>query len=228
MAELINGRNVVLYKYDGTTYESIPFACATECTLTNNLELKEITNQSSANFREFKPDMNSWSISGSGFVILNTEYNYLSQLGAIINRELLTVKFIIDNGGVNGLSIFTGTCYLISHTTVGADDNLSTYSIQLQGTGVPSLAGTTVTPGGVIITGGSIVQVFQLTATEGQTSLTFSGAIGLDLLYGSRGGITIQPIGTLSGNGGTWNISTGVLTLATPTVDGEEFIIMCQ
>lgn len=231
MAELINGRNVVLYKYDGTTYESIPFACATECTLTNNLELKEITNQSSANFREFKPDMNSWSISGSGFVILNTEYNYLTQLGAIINRELLTVKFIIDNGGVNGLSIFTGNCYLINLSIVGADDNLSTYALQLQGTGVPSLAGTTVTPGGVIITGGSVVQVFQLTATEGQTSLTFSGAIGLDMLYGSRGGIAIQPlayVGSPSGNGGVWDETTGVLTLAVPAVDGELFLILAQ
>jgi hypothetical protein len=50
----------------------------------------------------------------------------------------------------------------------------------------------------------------------------------LELLYASRGGIAVQPIGTLTGNGGTWDIATGVLTLATPAVDGEMFLILVQ
>ena len=228
MANLVNGRSIMLYKYNAETYEDIPFACATDCVLTNTFDLKEVTSQTSANFREFKPDLNSWNITGSGFVILNNQYNYLTQLSAVKDRELLTVKFVIDNGGVLGLSIFTGNCYLVNHTINSADDTLSTYSLTLQGTGTPSLSGTSVTPGGVIIISGSIIQVFQATATDGQTSITFPGAIGLDLLYGSRGGLSIQPIGTLTCNGGTWDISTGTLTLATPAVDGELFLILAQ
>jgi hypothetical protein len=100
--------------------------------------------------------------------------------------------------------------------------------MELQGSGAYSLAGTTVTPGGIIITGGSIVQVFQAVATEGQTSFTFAGAIGLDLLYGSRGGLAIQPIGSLTGNGGTWNAGTGTLTLATESVEGEQILVLVQ
>lgn len=228
MADLINGRNVMLYRYDGTTYEDIPFACMTSCSLVVNLSLRDVTNQASANYTESEADLISWTISGSGLMILNTEQNYLTLLDYITQREKITVKFVIDNGGVLGLSIFTGQVYISSLSLDAPDDTLSTYSVSLVGSGAYSTSGTVVTPGGIIITGGSIVQVFQLTATEGQTSLTFSGAVGLDLLYGSRGGIAIQPIGTLSGNGGTWNSATGVLTLATPTVDGEEFLILAQ
>jgi predicted secreted protein len=228
MAELINGRNIVLYYYDETTYQDVPFACATASTLAIQTETREITSQTSAFFREFQPDVISWNISASGFMILSTQYNYLAILGLVTNRTMFTAKFVIDNGTVFGLSIFTGRVVITSLTLDVQDDQLGTYSLELQGSGQYSIAGTTVTPGGIIITGGSIVQVFQATATEGQTSITFAGAIGLELLYGSRGGIAIQPIGTLTGNGGTWDIATGVLTLATPAVDGEQILILAQ
>lgn len=231
MAELINGRNVMLYRYDGTTYKDIPFACMLSCTLSVNLGLREVTNAASSNYAESEADLLSWSISGSGFTILNTQQNYLTLLDYITQREKITVKFIIDNGGVLGLSIFTGQVFISSFSIDAADDTLSTYNVELTGTGAYSTSGTTVTPGGIIITGGSIVRVFQATATDGQTSITFSGAIGLEMLYGSRGGIAIQPlqyVGTPSGNGGTWDISTGTLTLATPAVGGEQFLILCQ
>lgn len=231
MAELINGRNVMLYRYDGTTYKDIPFACMLSCTLSVNLGLREVTNAASSNYAESEADLLSWSISGSGFTILNTQQNYLTLLDYITQREKITVKFVIDNGGVLGLSIFTGQVFISSFSIDASDDTLSTYNVELTGTGAYSTSGTTVTPGGIIITGGSIVRVFQLTATEGQTSLTFSGAVGLDMLYGSRGGIAIQPLayaGSPSGNGGVWNETTGVLTLAVPAVADELFLILCQ
>ena len=228
MAQLINGRNIVLYYYDETTYEDVPFACATASTLAIQTETKEITSQTSAFFREFKPDVISWNISASGFMILNTEYNYLAILGLVTNRTMFTAKFVIDNGTVYGLSIFTGRVVITSLTLDGQDDQLGTYSLELQGSGQYSISGTTVTPGGIIITGGSIIQVFQAVAAEGQSTFTFSGAIGLDLLYASRGGISIQPIGTLTGNGATWSDGTATMTLATPSVEGEQILILAQ
>jgi len=228
MAELINGRNVMLYRYDGDTYEDIPFACMTSCSLRLSMSLRDVTNASSANHTESEPDLISWGITGGGLMILNTDQNYLSIADLFAQRLPITVKFVIDNGTVLGLSIFTGQVYISSFTLDAPDDVLGTYSVELTGTGAYSTSGTTVTPGGIIITGGSIVQVFQTTATDGQTSITFAGAIGLELLYASRGGIAVQPIGTLTGNGGTWDIATGVLTLATPAVDGEQFLILAQ
>jgi hypothetical protein len=228
MAELINGRNVMLYYYKASTYEDIPFACMTSCSLRLSMSLRDVTNASSANHTESEPDLISWGITGGGLMILNTDQNYLSIADLFAQRLPITVKFFIDNGTVLGLSIFTGQVYISSFTLDAPDDVLGTYSVELTGTGAYSTSGTTVTPGGIIITGGSIVQVFQTTATDGQTSITFAGAIGLELLYASRGGIAVQPIGTLTGNGGTWDIATGVLTLATPAVDGELFLILVQ
>lgn len=218
----------MLYRYDGTTYEDIPFACMTSCSLRLNLSLRDVTSASSSNYTESEPDLISWSISGSGLMILNAQQNYLTIEALFAARSPITVKFVIDNGTVLGLSIFTGLAYISSYTLDAPDDVLGTYAIELTGTGAYSMSGTSVTPGGIIITAGSIIQVFQAVATDGQTSFTFAGAIGLDLLYGSRGGLAIQPIGTLTGNGGAWDIATGVLTLATPAVDGELFLILVQ
>lgn len=231
MANKVIGRNVILYKYDSVNEVDVPFACATECTLVNNLELKEITSQSSANFREFKPDVNTWQITCSGFVILNNQYNYLYQLNAILDRDLILAKFVIDNGGVLGLSIFSGNGYIVNHNLAAADTAAANYQLTIQGSGAPSLAGATIEPGGTTIISGTTVQVIQTVATEGQTVITFTGSIGKSALYASRGGISVQPLqfsGTPSGNGGTWNQVNGTLTLATEAVEGELFLLLCQ
>jgi predicted secreted protein len=227
MGELINGRSIILYKYDETTYQDIPFACATTASLSIQTDVREVTSQSSANYKEFTPDLNSWTISASGFTILNTQYNYLNLLGLITNRTMFTAKFVIDNGGVDGLSIFVGRVILTNYTLDGTDDQLSTYSVQLQGSGAYSLSGT-IAEGNTIIIQSTTVQVFQSTTVEGQTSITFAGAIGLELLYASRGGIGAQPLFLLVGNGCTWDDATGTLTLATEAVEAENILILVQ
>ena len=232
MAEIVNGRNVMVYKYDVGTDEDIPFACGTAANLSIQTESKEITSQTSAFFREYKPDLSSWTIQISGFTILNTQYNYLLMLQMIKDREVFLTKFVIDNGGVEGLSIFSGQAFITSCEISGTDDALSTYTVTLQGSGEYSLAGATVTPGGVIIIAGTAVQVFQTVAIEGQSSFTFSGAVGLTMLYGSRGSMTIQPLSysllPTDSNGGLWTIGTGTLDLTTPCVAGESIIILAQ
>lgn len=232
MAEIVNGRNVMVYKYDVDTEEDIPFACGTAANLSIQTESKEITSQTSAFFREYKQDLSSWTIQISGFTILNTQYNYLLMLQMIKDREVFLTKFVIDNGGVEGLSIFSGQAFITSCEISGTDDALSTYTVTLQGSGEYSLAGATVTPGGVIIIAGTAVQVFQTVATEGQSSFTFSGAAGLTMLYGSRGSMTIQPLSysllPTDSNGGLWTLSTGKLDLTTPCVAGESIIILAQ
>lgn len=231
MANKVIGRNVTLYYYDEVNDVDVPFACATECTLVNNLELKEVTSQSSASWREFKPDYNSWQVTCSGFVILNDQFNYLYQLTAIIDRYLILVKFVIDNGGALGLTIFSGNGYIINHNLSAPDTTASNYSLTLQGSGAPSIAGTVITPGGTTIISGTTVQVIQTVATEGQTVITFAGSIGKSALYASRGGMAVQPLqfsGTPSGNGGTWNQVNGTLTLANAAGEGELFLALVQ
>jgi predicted secreted protein len=231
MANVVNGRNVVLYKLNDDL-TSTAFAYATEASLSIQTEVKEVTNQSSAFYREFKPDVISWGIAGSGFVILNTEYNYISLAALIADREAFTVQFVIDNGGALGLSIFSGSVIITGYELSGTNDSLASYAVKLQGTGAYSTSGTVVTPSGTIIISGTTLQVFQVTAAGGETSITFPGTIGLDCLYASRGGTTVQPLAYVSTptapNGAVWQTTTGVLDLANAAVAGELFLILAQ
>ncbi len=227
MATPVIGRNILLYWHDSVNNIDVPFACALDGTLTIETDTKEITSQSSAWVREFKPNLSTWNINISGLVILNDQYNYLYQLTAQKDRETILVKFVIDHGGVLGLSIFSGNAIIINNTINSPDAEIATYQCTLQGSGPYSLSGATVTPGGTTIISGSTVQVFQGTAVAG-TTITLAGAVGLELLYCSRGSMTAQPIGSLTGNGCIWQPSTATLTFATDLVDGEQVLILAQ
>lgn len=227
MATPVIGRNVLLYWHDPVNDIDVPFACALDGTLIVETDTKEITSQSSAWVREFKPNLSTWSLNISGLVILNNQYNYLYQLTAQKDRQTILVKFVIDNGGVLGLSIFTGNAIIINNTINSPDAELATYQCTLQGTGAYSLSGVTVTPGGTTIIAGTIVQVFQGAAVAG-TTIAFPFAVGLDALYVSRGGVAAQPLGTLTGNGVTWNPVTATLTFATELFDGEQILLLAQ
>ena len=232
MAKEINGRNIVLYKYDSVSNTDIPFACSTSCGLSIQNDLKETTSQTSAYFKEYKQNLTTWSISVSGFTILNTEYNYLLIVNLIAERNSFLVKLVIDNGTIEGLTIFSGQVIINSFELSGTDDALSTYTGSLQGTGAYSLSGTIVTPGGIIIVAGTAIQVFQVVATEGQTTFSFPTAVGLTMLYGSRGSMGIQPLAyslqPTEANGGLWNTVTGDLTLTNAAVAGEPILILAQ
>jgi predicted secreted protein len=234
MATIVNGRSINVYQYDSGTGLSTPFAYMNSATLSLESSVKEVTSASSAFYKQFKPDQISWNISGGGFIILNNQYNYFYLASCIANRTAFSVQFVVDNGGLLGLSIFSGSVILTSYQIQASDDNLATYSVQLQGTGAYSTSGTVITPGGQTIISGTTMQVFQKVASGGETSLTFTGANGLTCLYASRGGVDAQPL-AYSGspanpNGMVWTTSSGVITLPTanPALAGEYFLILAQ
>lgn len=230
MADAVIGQNVLIYKHDTDTNTDIPFACLRNCTLSIETDEKITTSQASAFFEESKPNMTRWNISGDGMVILNDQWNYLEILGPIKNREVFQVKFVIDNGTALGLTIFSGNCWFSTCEIASPYDEMATYSISMKGSGEYSLTGTTVTPSGIVIVGGSALQVKQATATEGQTAFTVSGGIGLDLMYASRGASVIAPNGSAGdyNEGITWNSVTGVATIYTGATAGERFIFLIQ
>lgn len=234
MANPVNGNNVVVYYHDVALNEDIPFACASEASLSIQTDLLEVTNISSAFFKEFVGDVNSWNISGSGFTILSNQWNYFHIADLITNRTTFLVKFVIDNGGALGLTIFSGNIIVTNYQLSGNYDQLSAYSFQLQGTGAYSTSGTVVTPSGSIIISGTTLQVFQVTAVGGETSIVFPGTIGLDAVYASRGGITIQSL-AFAGSpippvNGVWVSATGQLNIPTsnPAGVGELFLVLAQ
>ena len=226
------GSNMVLYYHDTDTDTDIPFACSTSCAFDVQIDQKEVTNQASAWYRQYKNDTAAWQISCDGLVILDN-YNYLYMLQMQQNRTTILVKFVIDNGTAGGLVIINGNVNLASLTLNAPYDALGTYSCKLQGTGAYSTTGTQITPGGIVI-GGTTVYVLQWTASGDETSHTFTTAIGATMIYGSRGGTTFAPLvysgAPPSPNGCTWSVAAGTLSVPSdiPFVAGENVIILVE
>jgi len=225
MANKIKGSNIVFYRV--TDDGDIPFACMRNGEIFFEVDEKITNSQSSAFWEDSIPGLTRWGLSGDGLMTLNTQWNYLFLLNDVLNRQVFNVKAVIDNGGIEGLSIIQGQMFLRNLAISKKYNDVATYQVQMKGKGAPSLSGTIV-QGNTIIIQNTTVQVFQATATEGQTAISFAGAIGLDLLYASRGGLAVQPLGSLVGNGGTWTSGTATLNLATPAAGGELFLILCQ
>jgi hypothetical protein len=231
MASVINGTNIVLYYYDPETEEGIPFGAATNCSFEVSVDQKEVTSQSSAWFKQYKNDVASWTINADGFVALS-EYSYLFLANLQLSRESILIKFQIDNdngdgSGDLGYTVFTGSANLSSLSLSAGVEAASTYSVSLQGSGPYTITGTQVAPGEVVIVGSNVV-MFDYTAAGGETTITWTGAIGLSCVTVTRGGIEVRSIATSgvpTGENVTFNSSTGTLTFATARpLESDEFV----
>jgi predicted secreted protein len=221
MAEPVIGKNIMLYRYDAETETDIPFACSTNCSFNVTVDQKEVTSQSSAWYREYRNDIASWNITCDGLVTLDN-YGYLFLLELQQSRESIIVKFVIDNG-VDGLVIISGNVNLTSLSINGPYKDIATYSVTLQGSGPYGTSGTSITPSGTVIVGGSVYSK-GYTATGGETTITWSDMVGKTCLYVSRGGIDVQNIvvsGTPIDEEVKWDSITGILTFSRALGSGE-------
>ena len=211
----------MLYKYDALTETDIPFACSTNATWSVQVDQKEVTSQTSAWYREYKNDIASWSVTCDGLVTLNG-YGYLFLLEQQQAREQILVKFVIDNG-VDGLVIISGNCNLTNLNINAPYKEVGTYSVTLQGSGAYGTSGTSITPSGTVIIGGS-VYTKGYTAAGGETTITWTDMVGKGALYVSRGGVDVQDIistGTPIDEQVKWVSTTGVLTFSRALESGE-------
>lgn len=231
MASVINGTNILLYQYDPETELGVEFAAATNCTFSTSVDQVEVTTTNSESYKEYLGSQINWSISGDGFIALN-DYSYLFLLQKLQTKEQIVIKFQIDNdngdgSGDLGYSVFTGVANITSLDLTAPVEGASTYSVSLQGTGAYTVSGTQVDPGGVVVVGSNVV-MFDYTAAGGETSITWTGAIGLSCVTVTRGGIEVRSIatsGTPTGENVSFNTSTGVLTFATARpLESDEFV----
>ena len=231
MPSVINGTNILLFQYNTTTNVGVPFAAATNCTFNTSVDQVEVTTTNSSSFKEYLGSQINWNISADGFIAL-ADYSYLFLLQKLRSKEQIVVKFQInnDNGdgsGTLGYSVVTGLVNIVSLDMSGPVEGASTYSVSLQGTGTYTISGTQVTPTGVVVTGSNVV-MFDYTATGGETTVTFAGAIGKTCVTVTRGGIEVRLIATSgvpTDENVSFNASTGVLTFATArALAADEFI----
>ena len=208
---------------------TIPFGAATNCSFEVSVDQREVTSASSAWFKEYKNDVASWSINADGFVALS-DYSYLFLANLQLTRQPILIKFQVDNdngdgSGTLGYSIFTGTANLSSLSLSAGVEAASTYSVSLQGSGAYTITGTQVTPTGVVIETSNVI-MYQYTATGGETTVTFTAAIGGTCLSVTRGGMEVRSIltsGTATGDNVVFNATTGVLTFGR-ALEADEFV----
>ena len=210
-----------------------PMGASTSCSFESSTDQVEVTSQTSAWFREFKNDITSWTVTCDGFIALSG-YSYLALMQKQLNRASIDVRFSIDNdnadaSGTYGYSIVSGTANITSISLSAPVEGASTYSLSLQGTGAYSITGTQVIDGGSTISTSS-VNSFSYIAAGGETSVTFSGAIGATCISVTRGGVEVRSIATSgvpTDENVSFNSATGVLTFATARpLEVDEFVRM--
>jgi predicted secreted protein len=218
---------------DTTIPLGTPFGASTNCTFSTSVDQNEITTYASNSYKEYIGSQINWDVSVDGLIALSG-YSYLSLLSKLQNKESIEVRFSIDNDNGDGsdtygYSIIAGTCNIVSLDINGPMENASSYSASLQGTGAYSITGTQVIDGGSTISTSS-VNSFSYTAAGGETTVTFSGAIGSTCISVTRGGVEVRAIATSgvpTDENVSFNSATGVLTFATARpLEVDEFVRM--
>ena len=215
MSNAVNGTNMMLYYHRVSDNTDIAFACAKNCQMTITPTFKEVTDYASAFFKKVKPDIAEWSISVDGLVILSN-YSYLFMTDLQQARASILVKFVIDNGS-DGLVIYAGSVYMGPITLSGNYNEAGMYSAQLIGTGAYNSTGTQVTPGGVVISGGSVTR-FEFTVVTAGTTVVIASTIGASVItiFGRSGVDTPQIIYTGSPTGSQVKFTSSTGTFEAP------------
>jgi hypothetical protein len=215
MSEPVNGTNVMLYYHRVSDDTDVPFACARQCVLNITPSFTNVTNQSSAWYKEVKRDISEWGVSVDGLTILSN-YSYLFLTDLEQARTTILIKFVVDNGA-DGLVIYAGNVYPGPFTLTGNYNEASVYSVQLVGTGAYNSTGTSVTPGGVVIEGGSVTR-FEATVVTSGLTFVISATIGANVITQfDRGGSNVTKIiysGSPVGNEVKFDTVTGTFTVA--------------
>jgi len=140
---IVNGKNVTVRIYDNGAYRL--YACATSCSISVSTSTVETSVTGSGNWASFMPQKNSWSGTLDGMANFDTDANLsLNDLLVLqIAKTLLVVQFEYEDEGGNILDL-NGSAYIVNTSSTGDVNNISTFSVELQGSGalVPVFTGT--------------------------------------------------------------------------------------
>jgi len=108
----------------------------TNCSMSVNADLFDTTSKESNGWKSVMPGLRDVSYSGEGLADFATSDNYtLAEIfAAYNNRTLLSVKF------TNGVNTFSQSGYISSFELSAPMEDVATYTIEVTGTGVLTLA----------------------------------------------------------------------------------------
>ena len=223
---LVRGENVVVEFYDDGNWK--PYACARSCSLSTVTELIETSVKGAGKFKYFTPTQNSFTGNIDGITALDvagslTLYKLRQyQLGHVLQRARFTRA---ANDGV-GFYIDTVDFYITNITDISSFDNISTFTVELQGSGV--LDQTIIEPP-VIITK---VKRYEFTASGGETGFTEPLLINKDILEVNKDGLgnskIIDAPTSPASKEVSYDIATGDFLWAVEFEPGEEAYVLYQ
>jgi hypothetical protein len=222
---LVRGENVLLEFYDSGEWK--PYACARSCSLTTTTELIETTVTGGGKNKHFTPTVNSFTGNCDGIVSLGnsgmlTLYNLRQmQLGHVLQRVRFT------RTAEDGVNVYVDTVdfYITSVQDTSSFDNVSSFTVEMQGTGV--LDQSLITPP-IIITK---VKRFEYAGTGREVSFTSSTLINKDILSVVKDGLGqcgIITSGSPASKEVKYTTGTGQFTFAVEFEVGEQAYVLYQ
>lgn len=180
---VVLGENCVVEFYDGGDW--VPYACARSCSLSTVTELIEVSVQGSGKFKHFTPTVNSYTGTIEGVTHLDmpgflTLYNLRQfQLGHVLQRVRFT-RLAKD-----GVSYYIDTIdfFITNITDTSSFDNISTFTVDMQGSGV--LSQTIIEPPPII----TAVKRFEYTAVGGELGFDEALLYNKDIVAVHKDGI---------------------------------------
>lgn len=222
---LVKGEDVLLEFYNSGVWE--PYGCARSCTLTTVTELIETTVTGAGQFKYFTPTVNSYTGNCDGVVSLNlpgmlTLYKLRQfQLGHVLQRARFS-RLAMD-----GTSTYIDTVefYITNISDTSSFDNVSTFTIEMQGTGV--LDQSIIEPP-IIITK---VKRYEYTGTGGEMGFTEPLLINKDILEANKDGLGNSKIitsGAPASKEVKYTSASGTFAWAVEFEAGEEAYVLYQ
>lgn len=222
---IVKGEDCVVEFYDGSNW--YPYVCARSWSLSTVTELIETSVKGSGKFKHFTPTVNSFTGTIDGIVSLNsgtslTLYTLRQyQLGHVLQR-MRFVRVALDGSTyIDNVEFYITEC-----TDTTSFDNISTFTIQLQGTGV--LDQTIIQPP-VIITA---VKRYEFTAVGGEAGFTEPLLINKDILEVNKDGLGNSKIIAAPASPASKEVSydtlTGAFAWAVYFEPGEEAYVLYQ
>lgn len=102
-------------------------------TLSENVENFETTNKGSNGYKEYEYGFGDWKISCDG-VYITADAGYKALVTAMRNKTKVNVQW-----SEGGTATYTGSALVLSRDLEGPYDGESTYKLELQGTGAPTI-----------------------------------------------------------------------------------------
>lgn len=179
---IVSGTNCLLEFYDGGQWK--PYACARSISLSTQTELIETTVTGAGKNKHFTPTVNSFSGNADGVTSLNVSGNLTLyelrqyQLGHVKQRVRYT------RVAQDGVSTYIDTVdfFITDVSDTSSFDNISTFTLTFQGTGVVDQ--TIINPPPIT----AIVKRYEFTVVGGEYGFTIPLLIGKDIISVVRTG----------------------------------------